>query len=175
MGYGVIEERDSSAAAILRSPLALIDRAAGAAIIVIMAAMVMIVSSQVFMRYALNDSFDWADETSRLCFIWTIFLSIPLALKRGGHIVMEMLITRVDAATRDLLYRAMSVLSIVMMAVITWQALKLTYANWDATIPALGLSEGLYFLPVCLGGAHTVLRLVDILFTGEPRREGIIE
>jgi TRAP-type C4-dicarboxylate transport system permease small subunit len=155
--------------------LAWIDRAAGGAVIVLMAVMVVVVSSQVFMRYVLNQSFDWADETARLCFIWTIFLSIPLALDRGGHIVMELLVTRVAPYTRDLLYRAMGVLVIGMMILIAREAWRLTLDNWDDTIPSLGWSGGLFFLPIFLSCVHTTLRLIAILMTGEPRRQGIIE
>jgi TRAP-type C4-dicarboxylate transport system permease small subunit len=140
-----------------------------------MAVMVVVVSAQVFMRYALNLSFDWADELSRLCFVWTIFLAIPLALKRGGHIVMELVLDRVGGRTRDRLYRAMAALSGLMLALITWEACKATVENWADVIPTLGWSGGLYFLPVTLGCAHTILHLVNILFAGEPRRRGIIE
>ena len=155
--------------------LSWIDRAAGVAVIILMAAMVAVVSSQVFMRYVLNNSFDWADETARLCFIWTIFLAIPLALQRGGHIVMELLVTRVSARMRDMLYRAMTVFVIGMMIIIAREAWRLMLDNWSDTIPSLGWSGGLFFLPIVIGGIHTTLRLIAILMTGEPHREGIIE
>jgi TRAP-type transport system small permease protein len=158
-----------------RRLLSWIDRTFEIAIIAIMAMMVAIVSAQVFTRYLLNSSFDWADELSRLCFVWTIFLAIPLALRQGGHIVMELLVTKVAPRTRDVLYRAMSVLSIAMMAFITWEGWKLTVDNWDETIPSIGLSGGLFFLVVAIGCGHTVLHLINVVFTGEPRRAGIIE
>jgi TRAP-type C4-dicarboxylate transport system permease small subunit len=139
--------------------LAAIDRVFEIAIIIIMS----------------TSSFDWADEVARLCFVWTIFLAIPLALRQGGHIVMELLVTRVSAQTRDRLYRSMSALSIVMMAFIAREGWKLTIDNWDETIPSIGLSGGLFFLVVAIGCAHTVLHLVNIAFVGEPRRAGIIE
>jgi TRAP-type C4-dicarboxylate transport system permease small subunit len=160
---------------LLQFPLYYIDRVIGVVIIVIMAVMVTIVSAQVFMRYVLNLSFDWADELSRLCFVWTIFLAIPLALKRGGHILMELVMDRVPSSTRDLLYRSMTALSMGMMVLITWEAWKVTVENWADAIPTLGWSAGLFFLAVTIGCAHTVLHLVNILFTGEPRRHGIIE
>jgi TRAP-type transport system small permease protein len=158
-----------------RLALERIDRASESVIILIMAVMIAIISAQVFMRYVLNLSFDWADELSRLCFVWTIFLAIPLALKRGGHIVMELVLDRVSSRTRDVLYRAMAALSALMLVLITWEACKATVENWGDVIPTLGWSGGLYFLPVALGCGHAVLHLVNILFTGEPKRQGIIE
>ncbi len=63
-----------------------------------MAVMLAIVTSQVFMRYVMNRSLDWADETATLLFVWTVFLALPLPLRNGGHIVMEMLLSAVSKA-----------------------------------------------------------------------------
>jgi TRAP-type C4-dicarboxylate transport system permease small subunit len=165
----------SPALRLYRRLLAVIDRTIEIAIVVIMAVMVAIVSMQVFTRYVLNSSFDWAEETSRLCFVWTMFLAMPLALKQGGHIVMEMVVTAVAPRTRDLMYRSMTLPGIVLLALVAYESVRLGLENWDETIPSLGLSGGLFFIAVAVGSAHTVAHLVDIAFTGEPRRQGIIE
>jgi TRAP-type transport system small permease protein len=171
----VVGTVESAGAGPPRRALALLDRAVGAVVIAIMALMVAIVTAQVFFRYMLNSSIDWAEEVSRLCFVWTIFLSIPLALARGGHIVMELVLNRIGPARRNILYRSMSVLSVGLMALVAYDAMKLTIENWDEEIPAIGLSGGLFFLPVAIGAAHSILHLIDIALSGEPRRRGIIE
>lgn len=158
-----------------RAALARLDRVVELVIIAITSAMITIVGAQVFMRYVVNRSLDWTDELATLCFVWTVFLALPLALRNGGHIVMEMLLTRVPAIVRDRLYRAMALLSIVLMVIVAREALVLTLDNWDETIPTLGISGGLYYLGVAIGAAHSALHLVAIGFAGEPRREGIIE
>ncbi|MCM0020538.1 MAG: TRAP transporter small permease [Tagaea sp.] len=152
-----------------------LDWLAERAVMAMMAVMLGIVSSQVFMRYALNRSLDWADEAATLLFVWTVFLALPLALRNGGHIVMELLLSSVSRAGRDRLYRAMAFLSSLMMAVVAREAFVLTVDNWDEIIPSLHLSGGLYYLPVGLGIAHTALRSLEICFAGEPKRVGVIE
>lgn len=144
-------------------------------IIVIMAVMLGIVTSQVFMRYVLNRSLDWADETATLCFVWTVFLALPLALRNGGHIVMEMLLIRLSPHMRDKLYRFMAAFSILMMLLIAREAFVLTRDNWDETIPVLNLSGGLFYLAVAIGAAHCALRSIEILLSGEPSTRDIIE
>ena len=59
--------------------LNLLDRSTLGLVLVAMAAMVAVVSAQVALRYGFNRSIDWADEVSRLAFVWSIFLAIPLA------------------------------------------------------------------------------------------------
>lgn len=151
------------------------DWLAARVIIVIMALMLAIVTSQVFMRYVLNRSLDWADETATLCFVWTVFLALPLALRNGGHIVMEMVLIRVSPLMRDGLYRAMAGCAHAMLVIVSREAFVLARDNWDEIIPSLGLSGGLYYLPIGIGMAHCALRTIEILMTGEPRKSGIIE
>jgi TRAP-type transport system small permease protein len=152
-----------------------VDWLAERTVVAMMAAMLAIVSSQVFMRYVLNRSLDWADEAATLLFVWTVFLALPLALRNGGHIVMELLLSSVSRANRDRLYRAMAVLSSLMMAVVAREAFVLAADNWDDVIPSLHLSGGLYYVPVGLGMAHTALRALEISLAGEPARVGVIE
>lgn len=158
-----------------RRVLGWVDWLAERVIIAIMAVMLAIVSSQVFMRYVLNRSLDWADETATLCFVWTVFLALPLALRNGGHIVMEMLLIRLSPVMRDRLYRAMAALSALMMLLITKEAFVLTRDNWDETIPVLNLSGGLFYLAIAIGAAHCALRSIEILMSGEPSLRDVIE
>jgi TRAP-type C4-dicarboxylate transport system permease small subunit len=51
-----------------------------------LAIMVVFLSIQVFLRYALNISLDWIEEVSRYGFIWFCYLGASLAAKNRGHI-----------------------------------------------------------------------------------------
>ena len=74
--------------------LAALDQAAKAVIIVLMSAMVAIVSAEVFCRYVLKNSIGWADEVSRLAFVASIFLAIPLGIRTRSHIGIELVTSR---------------------------------------------------------------------------------
>ena len=74
-----------------------LDTLAGWGIIVMLGVMVVVVSVQVLLRYALNSSLGFADELSRLTFVWSIFLGIPLGIRRGSHIGIEFLTARLPA------------------------------------------------------------------------------
>jgi TRAP-type C4-dicarboxylate transport system permease small subunit len=70
--------------------LARVDRASRWLVIVCSALMILIVSVQVLLRYAFNTSIDWSDEVSRLLFVWCMFLAIPLGLREGSHVGIEL-------------------------------------------------------------------------------------
>jgi len=48
----------------------------------------------VFSRYVMQATFAWYDEVARLCFIWIVFLGAAVAVKRGQHFRMKLLVDR---------------------------------------------------------------------------------
>ena len=60
------------------------------AVVLIFGYMVLIVSAQVALRYGLNMSIDWADETGRLAFVWVVFLSIWIKHTRRQTKLLKM-------------------------------------------------------------------------------------
>ncbi len=57
-------------------------------LIVILAAMSIIVFSNVVARYLTNYSIIWADEVARYLMIWMTFLGAGLTLRYGGHVAI---------------------------------------------------------------------------------------
>ena len=60
----------------------------------LMAALVVDVFLGVFSRYVLHATFQWYDEVARLCFVWMVFLGAAVAVRRGAHFRLHLLIDR---------------------------------------------------------------------------------
>ena len=136
-----------------------------------MIVMIVVVSAQVGMRYLLNDSFDWADEVSRLAFVWTVFVAIPLGIRDGAHVGITILTERLPTAARALLARLMALLAAAMMAVVLWQSVKVAAVTWPERLGAINVTSSLFFLPLVICAAHGGLHLARIAFlsTNEAR------
>ncbi len=143
-----------------------LDMGAHVAIVATMSGMVAVVSMQVLLRYVFNDSLDWGEDVARLLFVWSIFLAIPLGIKSGAHVSIELLVRSLPAAHQRWLTRATAVLSIVLMTVVFYQAAILVIDQWDENLPALNVSVSLFMVPVCIGAAHSVLHLLRLAATG---------
>lgn len=128
------------------------------------ATMVIVVSAQVVMRYVFNGSFDWADEVSRLAFVWTIFLAIPLGIRDGTHVGIELLVTRLPAPARRAVFRAMSLIAGAMMLIVFWQTVIVAGATWSERLGSLNLTSSVFFIPVILGTLHSALHLFHLGF-----------
>jgi len=154
--------------------LALLDGLVAKAIVAIMGVMVAIVSAQVALRYLLNDSIDWADEISRLCFVWSIFLAIPLGIKRGAHIGIELLTAHLPERVQNGLYRAMAVMSVFLMGLVMVEAFILTLDQWDEPMPTVNASVALFMVPLWIGAAHSILHLLRLVLRGAPVKQSVV-
>ena len=163
-----------SARAIASSGLGLIDRCASGTIIAAMAAMVVVVSLQVLLRYAFNASLDWAEDIARLLFVWSIFLAVPLGVKRGSHIAIELLTVRLPPPARVFFIRIMALGCAALMTVICYQSALLTVQQWDEFMPTLNVTAALFMVPVAFGAAHSALHFAALAISGAPPRVEVL-
>ena len=54
----------------------------------------------VFSRYVLQNTFQWYDEIARLCFVWMIFLGAVVAVQRGAHFRLHLVVDRLGPRAR---------------------------------------------------------------------------
>jgi TRAP-type C4-dicarboxylate transport system permease small subunit len=147
-----------------------LDRLAGLAIVVSMVGMVLVVSSQVFMRYVLNSSIDWAEDIGRLFFVWAMFLAIPVGVGQGAHIAIELLTQYLSPATQRLMLRVTSIACAGMMLVVAHYSIELVRQQWDEYMTTVDLSVSLYMVPVAICGVHAALHFLAIAVRGEVLR-----
>jgi TRAP-type transport system small permease protein len=148
--------------------LDVLDRVVLGFLLAAVAAMVAIVTAQVTMRYGFNLSFDWADEVSRLAFVWSIFLAIPLGVRQGAHIGIDIVVNQFPKHSQRLLRRAGALLSAAMMAIIAWAATKVAIEQWDELMSVLDWSVGWFIVPVAIGALLSALHLLRQAIDGPP-------
>jgi TRAP-type C4-dicarboxylate transport system permease small subunit len=148
--------------------LALADRLVTGVLLAAVAVMVAVVSAQVALRYGLNRSIDWADEIGRLSFVWSIFLAIPLGVREGSHIGIDLLLDKLPSVGRDALRRAGAALCAALMAAIAWAAVGVAHEQWDELMSTVDLSVGWFIVPVAVGALLSALHLVRICVQGPP-------
>lgn len=95
-----------------------------------LAIMVVLVFGNVVLRYAFSSGIAWAEEISRLMFVWLIFLGAILALRQHAHLGMEML----QAMLPPPLRRACAIVSHLLMLYGLWLFLD---GSWTQTVIGL--------------------------------------
>jgi TRAP-type C4-dicarboxylate transport system permease small subunit len=59
--------------------------------VVALGAMVIVILTQVFFRYVLNNALPWPDEAARFAMLWMTGVVAPSAYRRGGFVAIDML------------------------------------------------------------------------------------
>lgn len=148
----------------------------GAVLIALMAAMALLVITNVIARYAFNHSFVWAEELSRYMMIWGGFLGSGLVLRIGAHLAVDVF--------QDLLPKpaaqAMRVAVVAVMAgaciAMAWLGAQYVDFAWDQETPVLNWNFGLVYLAIPIGallmGVHLALIAGPFVREREFRRDG---
>src|SRR4029434_4037443 len=84
----------------------------------LMVALVVVVFLGVFSRYVLHATFQWYDEVARLCFVWMVFLGAAVAVRRGAHFRLHLLIHRFGPRLRRATELAVGLLVLLFGAVL---------------------------------------------------------
>ncbi len=92
-----------------------------------LAVMVVLVFGNVVLRYVFDSGIAWAEEISRLMFVWLVFLGAILALRQHAHIGVEMLQQKLPDWAR----RGCAVISHFLMLYGLWLFL---YGSWTQTL-----------------------------------------
>ena len=146
-----------------------VDRIARWIIIAASATMIAIVTLQVVLRYGFNASLDWSEEISRLLFVWSMFLAIPLGIREGAHVGIELLVAHIPRGVRARLAKACALAGAAIMMVVLWQAVNVATLTWDEMMQSVNLSTNWFMVPVAVAAAHGFLHFIQLLWR-EPRR-----
>lgn len=152
------------------------DHALTGVLLAAVAVMVTVVAAQVALRYGFNRSLDWADEIGRLAFVWSIFLAIPLGVRDGAHIGIDLLVDKLPAAGQAALRRAGAALGTAMMLAIAWAAVRTCREQWDELMSTVDLSVAWFIVPVAIGALFSAFHLLHIVIAGpRARKQGAAE
>src|SRR5580765_3834636 len=116
-------------------------------------AMTVLVTIQVFARYVLNDTPPWSEELCRYLFVWASFLGACLAMGRAAHLGVDSLVVRLPAPLRETLRHAVTVLVALFAGMLVWQGAALVPAMATQRSPSMGISLMYVFAAIPVAGA----------------------
>ena len=125
-----------------------------------LAIMVVLVFSNVVMRYAFNSGITVSEELSRWFFVWLTFLGAIVAMRKHGHLGTDVLVSRLSPRGR----RACLIVAHVLMLWITWLLLKGSWQqaviNADVRAPVTNLPMAIVYSAGIVFAVSTGLFLV---------------
>ncbi len=142
-----------------------------------LALMVVLVFTNVVLRYALNSGITVSEELSRWLFVWLTFLGAIVALNERAHLGTDMLVSRLNALGKKICLG----LGHVLMLFICWLLFKGTLdqvkINWDSTSAAMEVSMSIFYgcgLVFAVSGAVILLNDFWRLLSGQLSDEELV-
>ena len=141
------------------------------ALITLLAAMAMIIFTNVALRYLTSQSIEWAEEVARHMMIWLTFLGAGPVLRYGGHIAVENL---QDALPRPLAIGLRVIVAGLLLAFfgfMVWYGwLYMQRAQFQLTA-ATQISFAYIYAAMLVGGALLTVHFLFILRSYVLQRE----
>ena len=110
-----------------------------------LALMVVLVFTNVVLRYAMNSGISVSEELSRWLFVWLTFLGAIVALNEGAHLGTDTLVSRLSVRGK----KVCLVLGHVLMLWICWLmfrgSLEQVKVNWGTTSAAMETSMAIFY------------------------------
>jgi TRAP-type transport system small permease protein len=132
--------------------------------------MVVLVFTNVVMRYGFNSGLTLSEELSRWLFVWMTFMGAVVALKEHGHLGTDALVSRLPAPAQKFCL----VLSNLLMLVICWLVFKGGWEQvkiyWGTSSAVMEASMAYFYVSgvmfAVLGGVILLFQLWQLL-TGQ--------
>ncbi|MEQ1950105.1 TRAP transporter small permease [Mesorhizobium sp. CN2-181] len=145
-----------------------VDRALMVAVTLLIAILVVVIAADVVGRYGFGKSLLFANELSRMAFIWMTFLTMPLGISRGLHVAVTTVPDALPEAYRPWLYRIGVAAVFVLMCVVCWGSVVSIKARSFEMLNTLPISAAWYYYPLAAGSAWSAVHLVARLIAGKP-------
>jgi TRAP-type C4-dicarboxylate transport system permease small subunit len=131
--------------------------------------LVLMVTANVFARYILEIGILWAEELSRLAFVWVVFLGSYVALCRKGHMAIEMGVQQLPRAAQRPVLIASRLLVLGFLGALVWAGanLVLVTVGFGRQSPILGISAAWGYLSVPVAGALMFVEVLRGLLSGD--------
>lgn len=136
----------------------------------LLAAMVIIILSQVFFRYVLNDSLSWSEELAKFMMVWVACLVAPWAYRENLNVAIHMFADAFPARLRLFTEWVISVLVILICGLFLKESIAFWQGGFSIDAASLPLKLGYFyscapvafFLLICVGVEKLILQTLAL-------------
>jgi C4-dicarboxylate transporter DctQ subunit len=125
--------------------------------------MAAVVVAEVVFRYALGSSIYWAEELSRLTFVWAGFLATSLALRKGVHASVQLAVDLLPGTPKRWVACLAHALVLFFLVLIFGAAVSVLPHQWIQLTPTMEIRMFWFYLAVPVGVGLMVVQLLPII------------
>ncbi len=124
---------------------------------VLLIAMVIIVFTNVVLRYGFNSGIRWSEEVALIIVIWFTFIAMALGVKENLHINITVLPKKLPRIFNDALNILKYVLEIFIGIILFYYGIGLTQNANRSRLPATGITNAINYIIVPIAAVFIIL------------------
>jgi TRAP-type C4-dicarboxylate transport system permease small subunit len=128
-----------------------------------LAAFTAIILIEVLFRYYLHIPLSWPNELSILLFQWMVFLGAPVALRRGLHFTIEVVVLMLPKLVQRVLAKLAVLVALGVGMSLTVLSYQMVASTWHTTYTSLPIPVAAAFIAAMISGALIVLFCLPML------------
>ena len=132
---------------------------------ILLAAIVLLISGNVFMRYILNASLSWGEELTLWLFVWFVWLGVSYAFHTSDHVRITVLRDFLSERSRLIMDCIIGLLVLGFLIILAVECIKLIRMPFVAsqTSVVLGLPIPFLYASAPVGAGRSAIRVVQHL------------
>ncbi len=141
------------------------------ALIISLAIMVIVIFTQVVMRYVFNNSLSWSEEFARYLFVWFSWMGVSAGLKDGEHLKVEILSAALTKRgfmkTKEIINILVSLIWLATTLIVTYYGLEVVMKQMDLKVLTPAMRFPVWFgylsIPACSSvvGIRLIVKIID--------------
>ena len=124
---------------------------------VLLITMVIIVFTNVVLRYGFSSGIRWSEEVALIIVIWFTFIAMALGVKENLHINITVLPKKLPRIFNDVLNILKYVLEIFIGIILFYYGIGLTQNAGRSRLPATGISNAINYIIVPIAAVFIIL------------------
>jgi TRAP-type C4-dicarboxylate transport system permease small subunit len=122
--------------------------------------MTLVIVAEVVLRYGFGHSLYFSEELSRLTFVWAGFLATSLALRKGVHASVQLVVDRFSKTSRKLVVAFSQMTVLFFLIVILVAAITVLPHQWNQLTPTMEIRMFWFYLSIPVGVGLMILQLL---------------
>lgn len=142
----------------------MLEHAIAAVAAALLAGFTVIILIDVVCRYLLHIAVPWAAELTVLLFQWTIFLGSPLALRRGVHFGLGLVVPKYWPRSDRWVRGFVGAVVVGASGLLFVLAIEMSQRTWHSAYPTLPLSHGVVNIGIAIAAFLMILFGLEQLY-----------
>lgn len=124
----------------------------------------------VLARYFFDFDLAWVNEVGSTLFVWLTFLGGARAVRSHAHLLVIEFVERIPASFSRLLFAALGLLTISILAGLVWFGAGIAITNMEQTMSVTGWPVGVLYWAMPVGSALAAFFVVEQILRGDDFR-----